>query len=149
MLYHYTDRRSLAAARTAGRLIAKSTPLYPDLWGRGEPTPTGPVVWLTTSPDPDPTVTASMLAAGYPADLTPHLARVVLPADYPGAVDVPDYGYDADIPWECWRMLVMTARLAGADVSLWRVVPRDVPAADWLRCEVMTAPGVWGPAPER
>lgn len=133
--YHYTDRLSAADIRRDGILRAYPLTLHRDMFGRDRGKETVPVVWLTTAESPERTVTAKLVAAGWPL-VAGDLVRFAIPDDYPGVTAFPGYHepyLGCDPIW--WDWALRTAVMAGSRWEDWRTVARDVPAADWLAVE--------------
>lgn len=147
MIYHYTDRLSLADARRAGRIKARSAVLYRDLLRQGERLVTPALVWLTTNPVMDLTVLVKMQAGGWPMPPVGDLCRVVLPDGYAGDEGLSEYTDRAGIDPDWWTLVVQTAAAIGSDYTTWRLVDRDVLAVDWMAVEVVTSmsPLTWVP----
>jgi len=137
MLYHYTDRLSLADIRREGVIRAQPITLYRDLFGNGPNITTPPIVWLTINPILDGTVVAKMMAGGWPKSLIGDLCRVVLPDEYEprGLAEWTElHGIDG----EWWNCAVQTGMLAGSDYTTWRIHDADIVATDWLRTETLS-----------
>lgn len=144
MLYHYTDRLSLADIRREGVIRAAPQTLHRDMLARDRGLDTPPLVWLTINPVLDGTVVSKLVAAGWPETLTGDLCRVVLPAGYAGDLGLGEWTEQVGIDPEWWTWVVRTGAMAGSDYTTWRICPRDIPAADWLRCEALTGAGSTG-----
>ncbi len=131
MLYHYTDRISGAEIRTAGVIRAAPITLHQDMLAQDSGFVTPPIVWLTTSPEPDPTVWTKLRAAGWP--LAPgDIWRVTVPGDYADALPLSAWSDSVGIDPAWWHWTIKTAALVGSYWRDWRVVPHDLIASDWL-----------------
>lgn len=145
MFYHYTDRFSLADIRREGVIRAYPAVLYRDLLRQGESLTTPPLVWLSSNPMLDLTVLAKMQAGGWPMPPVGDLCRIVLPAGYADDEGLGEYTERVGIDHDWWTCVVRTGAMAGSDYTTWRIVDRDIPAADWLRCERLASlsPVTW------
>lgn len=147
MLYHYTDRISLAEIRRDGVILARKQTLYKDMFGQVPWGEVGPLVWLTENPYLDGTIVGKLSLAGWPAGLVGDLCRIVLPDGYAGDVGLVEYTRRKGYPDEWWEWVVRSASLIGSHYAHWRVAAHDIPSYDWLGCEVLSG---WteGEAPE-
>jgi hypothetical protein len=144
-LYHYTDRITGAEIVRAGVVRAQPLRLHRELLATDEGHEVGPLVWLTSSPEPDRTVLAKMMVAGWPRPPIGHVWRIAVRGDLP-TLTLPEYMHQVDLDTGWWNYLLRTAALAGAEPAAWRVLTTDIPAADWLAVERWAAPGRWLPA---
>lgn len=131
MLYHYTDRITADGIVQAGVIRAASATLHLDMWGKDKGRETPPIVWLTASETPDPTVLAKLRVAGWPL-AKGDVRRFVFSDDYP-CLTFNAWVNRTGIPPEWFRWMKATARLAKSNVADWRVVEGD--ASGWLRVE--------------
>lgn len=134
MLYHYTDRLSIADICRDGEIRANPQTLHKDLLGQDEGLTTEPIVWLTINPILDGTVLWKMRAAGWDA-IPGNLCRVVIPADY-NDIGLGDYTDLMGIAPEWWMMVVQTGKMAGSDYTTWRIHRQPIPASDWVSVEI-------------
>lgn len=139
-LYHYTDRVSLASIRREGVIRASRQTCYRDVdgaHGGGPSHTTEPIVWLTINPIIEATVMVKLALAGWPKGLVGDLGRVVLPDLYAADIGLWEYTQQAKIDPEWWQWVIRSGALIGSHYTCWRIVPRDVPAADFLGLEIL------------
>ena len=138
-LYHYTDRLSGAEILAAGVIRAQSMLLYRDMWASPPGSAIEPVVWLSTAETVDGTVVAKLLAAGWPPDLTGQVWRFCV--DPPEALKLPDFIAATGMDRGLWEWAIKTGAVVGSHWRDWRLLPRDLPASEWLTVEMLTADG--------
>lgn len=135
-LYHYCDRLTAADIRRDGVIRAAPLTLHRDMLARDEGLVTPPIVWLTINPIMDGTIVGKMIAGGWPKTLVGDLCRFALPGDY-APLGLAEYTESVGIDHAWWDWAVRTGEMAGSNYTTWRVLARDIPAADWLAVEVM------------
>lgn len=149
MLYHYTDRLSLADIRRDGVLRTRPMTLYRDMFARGPSKRTPPVVNLTLNPVFEGTIIAKMQAAGWPRELVGDLCRVAIPDNHPGLLAWSDWAKCVEPEW--WEWVIRTAAMARSYPEDWVMATEDIPASAWATTEVLERIAadndtIWNPA---
>lgn len=130
---HHTTRRDLAASiQRDGVMRAQPTPLYAGLMdpliGTAPRWHTPPIVWLTASASPEPTVLLSERARGVDAYQIVHLTCGVSESDDRlRAFSAWSGSNEPGIPPWAWGPNLELARLAGSDPTEWYIVLGDLP----------------------
>ena len=136
-LFHYTDRPSAADIIRDRMIKAHPQTLHRDMFARDEGFVTPPIIWLTTDCQVEMTVVSKISYANPEiSTMVGAVWRICLPGRY-CTVNLSEYTDSRGIDPDWWNWVVSTGRMVRSDLLNWRVHSADIPAADWLKVEVL------------
>jgi hypothetical protein len=136
-VYHYTDIEGITGILRDGEIKAYPTILYANMLGAlGDAEivrTTEPIIWLSTNQHMEmTTMMKTTMGKVSPIGI---IYRIALPYGYAGDLGLGDYTEARAIPHAEWEWSIRTGAAVGSHYTTWRICPRDIPRADWLRVE--------------